>query len=157
MKSIRFLPVLLALATGALAQDNSAKLELAHQVITATGIEQTLDQMIVQTMQPAIDAAAHAPAGTTPEEREKFDQWHRKMMNLSVQSGQDLLDRVDHLYADLYSEQELLAIKAFFTSPEGRALLSKQPQVIARLTSLVQDMARDLKPKVQQLVDERKK
>ncbi len=74
-------------------------------------------------------------------------------MDLSMASAKDLLLMMDVVYADVYSEEELLAMKSFFGSPAGQSMLAKQPQVMAKLMPLMQEMQRDLLPKIKQLVE----
>jgi hypothetical protein len=63
---------------------------------------------------------------------------------------------MDGVYADVYTEAELRAMKTFFLSPEGQSMLAKQPQIMAHIMPLVQEMQRNLFPKVQQMVDDAK-
>ncbi len=67
-----------------------------------------------------------------------------------------MIAQLDLIYADVYSEAELKAMAVFFGSPEGRSMMAKQPQIMAKMMPLMQGMQRDLMPKIQQLVEESK-
>ena len=161
MKKILLL-ALLALTTGALAQDkstaapaNAAKQALAREVIAAMHADKMFDGMAAQMKQMAVQMAA-VPAGVTPEQRQKFEVLQGRIMDLSMKSAKDILLMMDVVYADVYNEEELLAMKSFFGSPAGQSMLAKQPQIMAKLMPLMQEMQRDLFPKVKQLIDESK-
>lgn len=153
MKTIRLLPLLLALATGSFAQEDPAKLALAREVITAMQADKMFEAITAQMKQMASQSAA-IPADATPEQKQKFEQFRGKVMDLSMESAKGLITQMDHIYADVYSEAELRAIRNFFTSPEGQSMLAKQPQVMAHMMPLVQQLQRDLLPKLKVLAEE---
>lgn len=153
MKPIRLLLVLLALATGAFAQENAAKLALAREVITVMKIDRMFDAMTAQIKLMA-NQSMPLPANATPEQKEKFEKFRDKVTDLSMDAAKGMVAQMDHLYADVYSEAELQAMKQFFGSPEGQSMLTKQPQVLAHMMPLMQQMQRDLMPKVQALAKE---
>ena len=160
MKITRLLPVLLAFATGAFAQNtpaDPAKLALAHEVISAMKAEKMFDGMAAQMKQMAAQMMQNTPmAQATPEQRKKAEELQGKIMDLSMTAAKGMIAKMDEVYAEVYSEAELNAMKAFFTSPEGQSMLAKQPQIMAHIMPLVQEMQRDLVPKIQQLVEESK-
>jgi hypothetical protein len=156
MKLLRFLPALLALATGAFAQDNNnAKLALAHEAIAAMHADKMFDGLAAQMKQMATQMAP-MPAGATPEQRQAMETMQGKIMDLSMEAAKGMLTQMDQVYADVYSEAELKAMKAFFLSPEGQSMMAKQPQVMQHVMPLIQSMQRDLMPKIQKLVEETK-
>jgi hypothetical protein len=93
-------------------------------------------------------------ATATPEERQKAEALQGKIIELSMESAKGMIAKMDHIYADVYSEAELIAMKTFFTSAEGKSMLAKQPQVMAKLMPLMQEMQRELMPKMQKLMEE---
>ena len=162
MKITKLLLALLALTTGVFAQDknaaapaNTAKLALAREAIAAMQVDKMFDGMAAQMKQMAAQTAA-LPPDATPEQRKKAEELQGKIMDLSMDAAKGMIAKMDRIYAAVYSEAELKAMKTFFTSPEGRSMLAKQPQVMAQMMPLVQEMQRDLMPKIQQLVEESK-
>jgi hypothetical protein len=158
MKITRLLPVLLAFATGAFAQStpaDPAKLALAHEVIGAMNADKMFNGMAAQ-MKQMTSQMTTPPADATPEQRQKAAQLQDKIMDLTMAAAKGMIAKMDQVYADVYSEAELKAMKAFFTSPEGQSMIAKQPQIMAHIMPLVQEMQRDLVPKIQQLVEDSK-
>ncbi len=153
MKLTRLLTVLLALATGAFAQENPAKLALAREVITAMKADKMFDAMLGQMKQIAVQSAA-IPPDATPDQKKKMEEFLGKVMDLSMESAKGIIAQMDHIYADVYSEAELRAMKNFFSSPEGQSMLAKQPQAMAHVMPLVQQMQRDLMPKLKVLTEQ---
>jgi hypothetical protein len=68
----------------------------------------------------------------------------------------DMVGKMDTVYADVYTLPELNAMKAFFMSPEGRSMNAQQPQVMAKMMPLMQEMQSELMPKIQKIVGEAK-
>lgn len=155
MKSPRFLLALLALAPAALAQADAAKLALARDTIAAMQVDKMFDGMAVQMKQMAAQMA-QVPTEATAEQRATAEALQGKIMDLVMASTKGTIAKMDQIYADVYSEAELKAMKTFFTSPEGRSMQAKQPQIMAKSMPLVQEMQRELMPKMQQLIAEAK-
>jgi hypothetical protein len=164
MKTPKLLVALLALTIGAFAQDPGAsapadatKLALAREVIAAMHADKMIDNMTVQMKRMASQAAASGlPADATPERRQQAEELQGRIMDLSMSMAKDLIAKMDQIYAEVYSEPELTAMKTFFTSLEGQSMLAKQPQIMQRIMPLAQQMQHDLMPKIQQLVEEAK-
>lgn len=146
---------MLALCTAGVAQENAAKLALAREVITAMQADKMFDSMSAQMKQMAMQMS-RAPANATPEQKEKMAALQGKIMDLSMGIAKDMVARMAPIYAKVYSEAELNAIKAFFTSPEGQSMIAKQPQIMASVMPLMQEMQRELMPKIKAMVDETK-
>ena len=153
MKITRLLLALLALATGAFAQDNNtAKLALAREAIAAMQADKMLTNMSAQMKQMAAKMTAEAaPADASPAARKIAEEYQGKLMDLSMDSIRGMVTQLDQIYADVYSEAELKTMLAFFKSPEGQSMMAKQPQIMQRVMPLAQSMQRDLMPKIMQL------
>jgi hypothetical protein len=152
MKKILLLASL-ALTTGAFAQGSDVKLALARETISAMHADKMLDAMANQMTQ-MVGKMIPLPPDTTPEKRQKIEEIQAKALSLSVESISSMVAKMDEVYASVYTEAKLKAMKAFFTSPEGQSMIAKQSQVMAQTMPLVQQMQRDLMPKIKQLVDE---
>ncbi len=173
MKITRLLLLLAALATGVFAQIpaptpapsstpapapapvDPAKLALAREVIAVMKADRMFDSMANQMKQGAAQLTA-VPPDATPEQRQKATELQAKIVELANAAAKDLIDKMDEIYADVYTEAELHAMKTFFSSPEGQSMLAKQPQIMAHVMPLVQDMQRTLIPKIQKLVEDAK-
>ena len=150
MKKTALLLALVVFTTGALAQDNAAKLALAREVISALQADKMIDGMLAQMKQRAAAQSAVA-ADATPEQKAKAEKLQADIMELSMNAAKKMISQMDQLYADVYSEADLKAMKAFFTSPEGQSMINKQPQLMQRMMPLVEKMQQELMPQIQTL------
>ena len=151
MKKTTLFLGLLAFTTGAFAEESPAKLALAREVISALQADKMIDGMMGQLKQMAAQTS-NVPASATPEQRAKAEKLQTEIMELSMNSAKKLIGQMDQLYADIYSDADLQAMKAFFTSPEGRSMISKQPQLMQRMMPMMQQMQQELQPQIQSLV-----
>ena len=135
--------------------DKPAKLALAHETIAAMQADKMFDSMTSQLKQMATQVTM-PPPGATPEQSKKGVELQGQIMDVAQSAIKELIAKMDGIYAEVYSEEDLKAMKAFFNSPEGQSLLAKQPQVMAKIKPLVQAMQHDLMPKIQQLVAQAK-
>jgi uncharacterized protein len=155
MKKLLTLLVLMAFAVGARADENAAKLALAREAIAAMKADKMFDNMATQMKQMA-SRFSHLPANASPEDQKKMEELQGKIMDLSMNEAKTLISKMDEVYAAVYSEAELKAMVAFFKSPEGESMMAKQPQIMAQIMPLVQQMQQGLMPKIQKLVEEAK-
>ena len=154
MKKLLLLLTLLALAMNARAQEiNPAKQALAREAIAAMQVDKMLDNMAGQIKQMAAQRA-QLPATATPEQRKLFDDFMGRVTDLAMVEVRAMIGRLDAIYADVYTEEELKAIIGFFTTPVGKSMLAKQPQVMTRLMPLMQEMQQGMMPKLQKLAQE---
>ena len=151
MKKTTLFLALLAFTTAAFAEESPAKLALAREVISALQADKMIDGMMSQMKQMAAQTASTTP-DATPEQRAKAEKLQSDIMDLSMNSAKKLIGQMDQLYAEIYSEADLQAMKAFFTSPEGRSMISKQPQLMQRMMPMMQRMQQELQPQIQALV-----
>lgn len=161
MKKLPVLLALLALAVGLRAQTptppapapDAAKLALAREVITAMQADKLIDRMTGQMKQMASQMSGLSP-DMPPEQRARAEATQGKIMELSMEMSKTLLSKMDTIYADVFTEPELKAMKAFYSSPEGASAQLKQADVAKRMMPLVQELQRGLMPKIQQIMAE---
>jgi len=154
MKKTTLLLAALAFATGLFAQEKSpaapAKLALAREVIAALQADKMIDGMLAQLKQMTAQNT-QVPADATPEQRAKAEKLQSDILALSMNSAKKMVADMDQLYAEVYSDGELKAMKAFFTSVEGRSMIAKQPELMQRMMPLMQKMQQELMPQIQAL------
>lgn len=155
MKSHRLLLALLALAPAAFAQTDPAKLALAHDTVVAMGADKVIIGTALQ-MQKMAAQMSPTPSGATSAQRADAEALEGKVTDLVTASAKGAIAKMAQIYADFYSEAELKALKAFYTSPEGRSMQAKQPQIITKSIPMVQEMQRELTTKIKQLIAEAK-
>jgi len=152
MKTTHIIVLLLALNTAAFAQNPTPKLQLAREVIAATQADKMFDGMALQIKQMASQMAPNS--GLTPEQQQKNEALQAKITDLTMSFGKEILSKMDQIYADVYSEAELNAMKSFFTSPEGKSMTAKQPAVMAHIMPLVIEFQQSLEPKIKKIIEE---
>lgn len=153
MKNSLLLLAVLAASVATFAQENAAKLALAREAISAMQADKMFDRMSAQMKQMAAQQS-RLPADATPEQRQRAEELQGKIMDLSMTEAKAMIAKLDGIYASIYSEAELKAMVAFFKSQEGQSMMAKQPQVMAQMMPLIQEMQQSLAPKVQKLVEE---
>jgi hypothetical protein len=155
VKKIPFVILCLALISSLHAAE-PGQLELARKVIKATQFDRVFDQMGAQMQQMAMQSMNQSAPNQTPAQKEAATKVLDEIMKLSMDSAKAMLEKVDVIYAEVYSEAELKAMLTFFDSPEGKSMLQKQPQVMQHMMPLVQGMQKELMPKIQQIVQKAK-
>ena len=144
----RFLLAIVAvisLATPTLAQTQDsgreARLALAERVIAAAQADQLAQQALAISDAFTPDDMAGLNARERAAMVEVRDEVTRNMMAR-------MTDGMLELFADLYTQEELEAMVAFYESPVGRSITAKSmqatPQIIELTRSLLPDMARDM-------------
>lgn len=153
MKKSLFLIALLALALGARADENAAKLALAREAISAMQVDKMFDAMLPQMKQMAAQMT-QMPPDMPPEAQKKMGEFQDKVMELAMGEVKTMLTQLDGVYAEVYSEAELKAMIAFFRSPEGASMQAKQPQVMAKMMPMAQQMQQGMMGKMMKLAEE---
>jgi uncharacterized protein len=153
MKSIAIF-VLGFVFAGALASaqelTKQAKIE---RLLTVTKADAMLDQTLNQ-MKGMM--ASQIPQGGTPEQQARARELQGKILDLvTARMGWDKM-RVEfvRIYDELFSEDEINGILAFYQSPAGRATLEKMPQLMTKAMAYAQSQMADLLPEIQRITKE---
>jgi uncharacterized protein len=159
MKNIALLALSLALvpylgAADPVVTPEPPNLELAHQVIKAMHADKIFDQMSAQMQQIAAQSVNENSANMTPQQRAIATKVSSEVTVLSMDFAKGLLGKMDVIYAQVYSEAELKAMKAFFESPEGISMIQKQPQIMQKLMPYVSEMQKELGPKIKKITED---
>jgi hypothetical protein len=133
-----------------------AQLELAREVIKATQFDRMFDQMGAQMQKIAASQLNVSSPNLTAEQKEAHGKIMGQVMSISMEAAKQMLAKVDTIYAEVYSEAELKAMLAFFASPEGQSMLQKQPQIMQHMMPLIQEMQKEIGPKIQAIVQKAK-
>jgi hypothetical protein len=155
MKKSLLTLILIAATAGLLAEEaappSAAKLALAREVIATLQADKMIDGMMGQMKAMANQSAPIAP-DATPEQRAQAEKLQGDILAMSMTAAKKMVAEMDQLYAEVYTDGELQAMKSFFSSPEGRSMMAKQPQLMQRLMPLMQKMQQDLVPQIQALM-----
>lgn len=96
------------------------QLELSRQVMELSGQQSAVQDNIRSTISNLLASELGA---NDPRSKKIVDRATAIIMP-------QLMNRVETVYAQVYSEQELTDILAFYQSPAGQAMLAKLPQVL---------------------------
>jgi hypothetical protein len=64
------------------------------------------------------------------------------------------LNNCKRLYAEMFTEKELEGIIQFYKSEPGQAVINKMPEMMQKVLSMAEKMAKDLQPKVEKIMQE---
>jgi hypothetical protein len=109
------------------------------------------DQMmkIMEPMMKGMLAEADVPA----EQRAKVVELQEKIMALVAASLSKAKPALAKVYTDIYTEEEIDGILAFYKSPAGKAFLQKMPEVMQRSMPVMMQVMRDLQPEMKTMME----
>lgn len=136
----------------AAADPSPAQLQLAHDVIKAAQTDKVYNPLIARIQEESSKALNLGSISITPEQRDAAVKVQEQVLALTNEAVKNLISKMEAAYAEVYTETELKAAKAFYESPEGRAMSAKSPQVAQRMTPVQQAMMAELSPKLNKLI-----
>jgi hypothetical protein len=127
--------------------------ELAEELMTLTNAKQNIEQSFAQIKQMMVSQIQKmaTPAGEAGAAKEKLAQEMNQMMDLIGKelSWDNMKDDYINLWADVYTDQELKDIIAFYKTPSGQAMVKKQPELMKRSMEVSQKVMAKIMPKIQ--------
>jgi len=150
---------LIASASPALAQTMAVqvpsphRLELAKEVIAASGVQRQMSGMFGNMMNQMM---ANATKNVPPSAKARVDAFTQAETDVMVRNLPKIVDVVTNAYATTYTDQELTDILAFYQSPSGQAMTAKAPQmaqnmmggIIALMPQIQHDVAEEACAKI---------
>ena len=127
-------------AFSAHAEPSAKQVELVRRYLEATQLVQTL-QSTMQGMRATM--LGPLTAQLKPDQKKAVDEAYDATLGKFYA---DYFARVEPIFAEVFSEEELVQLVAFYESPVGRSMIAKTPQLQAKLLPLVSEMM----PQVQQ-------
>jgi hypothetical protein len=159
MKRIALALFAVALASPAIARaDDASKLSKIEELFTVMNVEQTQKQIIDLSQRQIRDAAQQQFHGgtPTPEQQKKFQDFQAKIA--TVVNGQISWPIVKpafiKLYSDTYTEDELAGILAFYKSPAGHALLTKNPELTVKVVAVSRERLQQAQAQILGLIQD---
>ncbi|HEY2342135.1 MAG TPA: DUF2059 domain-containing protein [Chthoniobacteraceae bacterium] len=118
---------------------------------TMNAVTGQMDGIMTQAMQQAL-AGRNLP----PEAMEKAKEMSAKMTAAFKEdfSAAKMKEITVGIYSDVFTEDEVRAIIDFYKTPGGQALINKQPQVMQKLMTVMQQKMTEIMPKIKAVVDE---
>jgi hypothetical protein len=139
-------------AFGALAQD-AGKTAKIDEMLRLTKTDQMMQQMMGQMKAMSLQ---QLQKNLPPEEKAKAGEMQQKVFDLvsAKLSWEKFKPAIVQIYGEVYTDEELDGILAFYRSPAGKAMIEKMPQLMSRTMALVQKMTADMQPEIQKMVRE---
>jgi hypothetical protein len=121
----------------AAAKPSAKSLELAQRMVAAVHMEATFSKMLESMLPVMSEQVARSNPGLTAEQRRAIQE---ATLEASPAMMRSLIARAIPIYAEVYTEDELTSIVAFYEAPAGQAMVAKIPQVSAKLAPSLRDV-----------------
>jgi hypothetical protein len=150
--------VICAVAVPVARADDASKTAKVQELFTTMHMDHMMDQMM-----DAITTSLRQSLGTIPgadqmtvEQKKLTDDFLTKTLKVANDSvGWSALEpEYVKLYANIYSEEEIDGILAFYKSPAGQAMLAKTPQLTTGSMQIVQARMVDIQPKIKAMQED---
>lgn len=129
------------------------KIEELFQLIQ---IQKTLQQASSQQMSQVQAAMKTMVPGVkmTADEQKDFDAFLQKIFSITQEAmtWSKLEPQFVDLYASTYSEEEIDGMVAFYHTPTGEAMISKQPEILSKSQVISQAQLAAVQPKIREAV-----
>ena len=138
-------------ATPARASETT-KREKLEQMFQMMQIQKTMDQVSAQQVAQARALIANMVPrqNASPEQQKDMNAFVDKILAISHEAinWQKLEPQYLDLYSQAYTEEEIDGILAFYRSPTGQAMLSKQPDLLAKSQAIAQTQVIAMLPQI---------
>ena len=91
--------------------------------------------------------------GVTEEQLPILEKYQKELFNLMKEemAWSKMRDDFVDIYARVYTEEEILEINKFYSSPAGRKMIEKMPLLMQETMTITQKNMQSLLPKVQEI------
>ncbi len=160
---MRKIPFLLAaallLSAAAAHADDASKHAKVRELFQLTSMQNRVDQIRVSALAQARSIAAQqfASTGVSAQQDNKGVAVYYDKLNALVAESYNwtkLEPEYETVYADLYTEDELDGILAFYKSPVGQAYLSKTPEATRQVLQISKQQFDALTPQIEKLTED---
>ena len=152
-KVIAILAVGVGLIIGSAQAQPAPRVALAEKLLTLMKMESTIEKSFaaVKQMMPAQMEKMRQATGGSSDRAAKVMPRVNEMMDMMARefSWENLKDGYIALYADVFTEDELKGLIAFYETPVGQAFVQKQPELTQRTMALTQEIILKVMPKIQ--------
>jgi len=153
MKKYILIVILCGSALVARAASEEA-LALARDIMKLSEMPKLMDSIMAPIKQMS---GAMLPADLPAEEKAKIEKMQEKMIEIMKPEMEKFIKNMEPIYAEVFTIDELKAMKAFHESPAGRALIEKQPLLMEKMMPAMMEMQKSLMPKFMTLATEEMK
>ncbi|RVV98888.1 DUF2059 domain-containing protein [Mesobaculum littorinae] len=148
------LPLIAALALPAFAETREERLEVASDYVELTLEDMDLDALLAQMYEPIFAQVEAGGGEVTDEQREEVKALYSEKMMPGLR---DIMEEQDEVMADLLSYEEIVALRDFYATDEGRSVMRKMPEIMARqqpqIMNYVQTTMPEVMPELQRILE----
>jgi hypothetical protein len=130
LPAVAFSAALLAAPLAAQDADYDARLAVAQDYVAATMQDMDMPRLIEQMWRGAVPQFERI-AGAPLSDQQKADL-QALYMEIFEEPMRSIMRNQDKLMADLLTLDEITALRDFYATPEGRSVMSKLPDIMAR-------------------------
>ena len=94
------------------------------------------------------------PPETPPEERKKIEVMQSQIQSLFKAINAKLSPLQVKIYNDLFTDDEIDGLLAFYESPTGRVMIEKMPLIMSQMMIATQTVMKDIEPELQRIIKE---
>ena len=144
LKTVAFSLCLLAPSVGFAQDDRDARLVVAKEYVTSAVADMDMPRVIEQMWQPLVQQIETSTGTTlTPVQLEKINALYQETYATKMA---DIMGAQDEIMADLLTLPELEALRDFYASEHGRAVMIKMPDIIAKQQPQIMEMVQATMP-----------
>jgi hypothetical protein len=158
-RSLLVLTAALLLSAATAHADDATKHAKVKELFQLTSMQNRVDQIRFSALAQARASAAQQFASTgvsAQPDNKGLAAFYEKLNALVAESYNwtTLEPAYEKVYADLYTEDELDGILAFYKSPVGQAFLAKTPEATRQVLAISRQQFDDLTPQLQKLTED---
>ena len=147
------------LLTGASAHaDDTTKRAKIEELFSLMNMQKTMDQVIDQSARQGAQTAMslYPNVKLTVEQKKALDEGLQQVNQVTHEAlaWSKLDPEFTKLYADNYSEETVDGLLAFYRSPAGQEMLSKQSVLMTQASAIVQRAAVIMQPQLQAIMQQ---
>ena len=129
-----------------------------NQLLQLTKVDRQMDSVFAQ-MEGAMKASLQRLTKGRPlsaEEQATLDQQQAKMSAIMKEelSWDKVKDQYVQAYREMFSQEEIDGLIAFYQTPAGRSLVSKQPELMKRTMTILQQRMAPMMQRIQKMSEE---
>jgi hypothetical protein len=146
---------MLAAGTSAHAQELTKQVKI-DRILELMNTEASVNQMLDQMTGMVTSQMKTAMPNATPEQLAQAQEVQKKMMELikSRISWEKMRGEYARIYGEIYSDEEINGMLAFYESPAGRGFVQKMPLLAQKTMAISQAQMGDLMPEIMRIVRE---
>lgn len=154
LQTLAFSLCLLTPVAGFAQDDRDARLAVAKEYVASAVADMDMARVIEQMWQPLVQQIeASTGKALTPEQMEKINALYQETYSGKMT---DIMGAQDEIMADILTLPELEALRDFYASEHGRAVMIKMPDIMAKqqpqIMEMVQTTMPEIMPKLQAII-----